>query len=119
MSAKATFVFEKLAGSKKKNFMSEGKKDIISGLAAGAVTTGATFPLDTMTTAAQSGYAADLKKSLGKTLTFKTVLKNPKLIPHLYKGIQYKWSKTIPGTAISLATYAGTRRFLDKKFPKQ
>ena len=101
---KAAYIFEKVAKRKKKNqFWTEGRKDIAAGLTAGAVSTGTVFPLDTMTTAAQAEYARELK--------------SPSLFPKLYKGIQYKWMKTIPGTAVTLATYGGTKRYLDKRFP--
>ena len=112
---KAAQVFKKY--SKKRNdFWTSGKKDVAAGLTAGAVSTGAVFPLDTLTTAQQSEYARKMKKK-GKSLNLKSVIKNPSLFPKLYKGIQYKWMKTIPGTAVTLATYGGTKRYLDKKYP--
>tara|TARA_B100001113_G_scaffold308110_1_gene270118 strand:+ start:43 stop:399 length:357 start_codon:yes stop_codon:yes gene_type:complete len=114
---KAAHIFNKVARKKKNQFWTEGRKDIAAGLTAGAVSTGTVFPLDTMTTAAQSEYARELKKKTGKPLTPKSVLKSPSLFPKLYKGIQYKWMKTIPGTAVTLATYGGTKRYLDKRFP--
>ena len=110
---KAAHIFNKVARKKKNQFWTEGKKDIASGLAAGAVSTGTVFPLDTMTTAAQAAESAKVKGGL----TPKQVFKNPGLFPKLYKGIQYKWMKTIPGTAVTLATYGGTKRYLDKRFP--
>ena len=113
---KAVHVFKKYA-KKKNDFWTAGKKDIAAGLTAGAVSTGAVFPLDTMTTAAQSQYAEKLRKEKGIKLTPGGILKNPRIFPKLYKGIQYKWMKTIPGTAVTLATYGGTKRYLDRKFP--
>ena len=83
----------------KKKTMSEGTKDILSGLTAGAASTFATYPVDTITTRRQVASAA--KKGGG-----------------LYSGVGLKLLKNVPGTAITLGTYGVTRRILDKYFPE-
>ena len=89
---------------KKKRYMSSTQKDILSGLAGGAAGTIATFPLDTLTTRAQARHGKKVPK-----LWYKKIL-------NLYKGIPYKLMKTVPGTAVTLATYGFTKRHLDKQF---
>ena len=93
MMSKAKKVIEKLA-------MDDTKKDILSGLAAGAASTFATYPIDTITTRRQVASAAK-KGSRG-----------------LYSGVGLKLLKNVPGTAITLGTYGVTRRILDKYFPE-
>ena len=92
MMSKDKKILEKLA-------MEDTSKDILSGLAAGAASTFATYPIDTITTRRQVASAA--KKGGG-----------------LYSGVGLKLLKNVPGTAITLGTYGVTRRILDKYFPE-
>ena len=51
--------------SKKKPYMSEAQKDIVGGLAAGGVSTSTVFPLDTLTTRAQTKFQTQGKRHKG------------------------------------------------------
>ena len=107
--SKADSLFNKLANinyvnepvvKKSKPKLSEGTKDILAGLTAGAASTFATYPIDTITTRRQvSGL-------------------NTKGGQGLYRGVGLKLLKNVPGTAITLGTYGVTKRILDKYFPE-
>ncbi len=110
LMSKADKILEKIAAinyqkepkkrKKSKPVMSEGTKDILSGLAAGGASTFATYPVDTITTRRQVASAA--KGGRGG----------------LYSGVGLKLMKNVPGTAITLGTYGVTKRILDKYFPE-
>ncbi|MBC8408591.1 MAG: MC/SLC25 family protein [Rhodobacteraceae bacterium] len=118
--------FKKIA-RKQKPHMSDPTKDVISGLAGGAVGTIAVFPLDTLTTRAQARYLQSGKqykgvsafKRIWKGLPLKESMKGGgkvKQVASLYKGLPFKLLKAAPGTAVTLGTYGVTKRFLDKHF---
>lgn len=88
-----------------KPYMSPTTKDMISGLAGGAVSTTTVFPMDTLTTRAQAKHLLDKppKTRLGKFVA-------------LYKGLPYKLLKAAPGMMVTFGTVGGTRRVLDNYF---
>jgi len=84
--SKAVKVFEKFA---EKPYMSDTKKNFAAGGAAAFASTGLVFPLDTFTTGHQSKLSREFAAAK-KKLNIRHFVKNPKDIPKLYKGIQYK-----------------------------
>lgn len=108
---------------KKKFTMTENQKDIAAGLAAGAVSTFATYPVDTITTRKQ---IAGANTGLSSKVSFKSkskrlnnIVNRGTYLKNLYKGVGLKMTKNVPGTAITLGTYGVTKRYLDKKFPQK
>jgi hypothetical protein len=113
--------------SKKKPYMSEAQKDITSGLVAGGVSTSTVFPLDTLTTRAQTRFQTKGKRHKGWSAVKRLIQGKPIVEPskpigrlgrfmNLYKGLPYKLLKTVPGTAVTLGTYGFAKRQLDKKY---
>jgi len=119
--------FIKTSARKKKLYMSEGAKDIFSGLTAGAVSTVTVFPLDTLTTRAQARYfqggkrykgmeaAERLWKGLPLTQRFSPSTRF-KQFAALYKGLPFKLMKAVPGTAVTLGTYGLAKRYLNTRY---
>tara|TARA_Y100001937_G_scaffold128294_1_gene203776 strand:+ start:5189 stop:5557 length:369 start_codon:yes stop_codon:yes gene_type:complete len=121
--SKREAALEKLAakysksGKPKKFKMTENQKDITAGLVAGAVSTFATYPVDTITTRKQVKSLVNKPKQIKMPKTkMKKIQYHMKKLKDLYKGVTLKMSKNVPGTAITLASYATTKRYLDKKF---
>ena len=116
-----------MSGRKKKPYMSESAKDVVSGLVGGATGTLTVFPLDTLTTRAQAKYLQGTERYAGREAA-ERVWKGMPLIKRrkpaslvkrfsaLYRGVPFKLMKAVPGTAITLGAYGITQRFLDKKF---
>tara|TARA_Y100000310_G_C20338312_1_gene648571 strand:- start:332 stop:721 length:390 start_codon:yes stop_codon:yes gene_type:complete len=119
--------FVKSSARRKKPYMSEGTKDVLSGFAGGAAGTITVFPLDTLTTRAQSKIhgagkrykgieaAERLWKGLPLSQKFKPSTRFKRFASY-YKGMPYKLMKTVPGTAVTLGVYGLAQRFLDKRF---
>lgn len=105
------------SGKPKKFKMTANQKDITAGLVAGAVSTFATYPVDTITTRKQVKSIVDKPKKVKIPKTkLKKIKYHMKQLKDLYKGVSLKMSKNVPGTAITLASYTATKRYLDKKF---
>lgn len=114
--SKATTVFNKHAAKReKKRYMSHGTKGLLAGMPAALVSTTVMFPADTFTTGAQAKEVAALAAE-GHELKIKTFIESPKLIRRLYRGLPAKLSKTIPGMALTFATYGIGKDLLDKRY---
>lgn len=126
---KATFVFNKIAKEKKRDFLTEEVKDTLAGGAAAVASTVGTFPLDSRATAAQAKSQdidvrlSDLfkKKSPGQRELFKgqeglSRVKNvgKKLIQKNFGGLGPKLLKTVPAAALTFGTFGATKRLLDE-----
>jgi hypothetical protein len=98
------------SGKPKKFKLTDIQKDITAGLVAGAVSTFLTYPADTLNVRMQAGSARKYKKTSNK------FSRNMKKFKGLYRGVSLKMMKNVPGTGITLGTYAATKRFLDKNY---